>query len=239
MLRRILTSIHKRDWTAMLAELVLVVVGIFLGLQVDAWYEDRQLANSLSRYLDRLGEDVDEMLGFYGSRTTHYAEREAQALRSLRLLERCELPESARGEFELTLASHQVMSSFVVSRSTYDEMIAVGASALIDDRELKDALSGVFTKIDAAEDILPYFRADLGRASTIIWRNVTMSFDADAVPTVVEYDFDSLCNSREMRNALVEVVDSRGDWVFVANDILEALERLDGLLDRRMPPGAG
>ena len=38
-LQRMARQLRDRDWGALLAELFVVVVGIFLGLQVDAWNE--------------------------------------------------------------------------------------------------------------------------------------------------------------------------------------------------------
>ncbi len=41
-LRRLVTALRKQSWLTVVLELVVVVVGIFLGLQVDSWNEARK-----------------------------------------------------------------------------------------------------------------------------------------------------------------------------------------------------
>ncbi len=41
-LRRLATSIRKQDWFAVVIETLIVVLGVFLGLQVNNWNEARQ-----------------------------------------------------------------------------------------------------------------------------------------------------------------------------------------------------
>jgi hypothetical protein len=41
MLRRIVANLRRQDWTAVAVELVVVVVGVFIGVQASNWNEDR------------------------------------------------------------------------------------------------------------------------------------------------------------------------------------------------------
>ena len=218
-------------WGVIFAEFVLIVTGIFLGLQADSWFENRQLAESLNIYLERLTKDVGQMTSDLGaSRKINLEERDA-AVRSLRALENCALLDSQIAEFDQTLARHQVLLSFNITRSTYDEMIAVGAFARIHSLELKDALSHFYSVANSALGFTDYFRADLGRASDIIWRHVSFSTDDLGVGVISDYEFEAICKSTEFKNALVEVVDSRRDWIWQADGMLEILEDLSRLLN--------
>lgn len=40
--RRFAGSLRRQDWTAVVVELVVVVLGVFIGLQAANWNEDRQ-----------------------------------------------------------------------------------------------------------------------------------------------------------------------------------------------------
>ena len=40
-LQRLTTAIRHQNWSQIITEILIVVIGIFLGLQVQAWYEDR------------------------------------------------------------------------------------------------------------------------------------------------------------------------------------------------------
>ena len=230
MLQRILTTMFGGQWRVIFAEFLLIVAGIFVGLQADSWFEDRQLSKALDIYLVRLQDDVAQMIEDLGSgRKINSQERKA-AIRALRIVENCSMPETQVAEFQRTLAQHQVLLSFNITRSTYNEMIAVGAFARIDNIELKDKLSRFYAVADSSLGFTDYFRADLGRASDIIWRYVTFSYDDAGDPSVTHYDLETLCNSVEMKNALVEVVDSRKDWIWIADGMLEVLRDLSHLL---------
>jgi len=110
-------------------------------------------------------------------------------------------------------------------------MIAVGAFARIRSLQLKDALSRFYSVANSAHGFTDYFRADLGRASDIIWRHVSFSTDKLGRGVVSDYEFETICKSTEFRNALVEVVDSRRDWMWQADGLLEILEDLSRLLN--------
>ena len=57
-LRRLLAQLANQNWPAVIVELLVVAVGIFLGIQAANWNDDR-LERKLERgYLVRLHEDI-------------------------------------------------------------------------------------------------------------------------------------------------------------------------------------
>ncbi|MGI9219893.1 MAG: hypothetical protein ACR2QS_02535 [Woeseiaceae bacterium] len=62
-IRRITEHFRRQDWFALLMDLLIVVVGIYLGLQVDAWNTARQDRVIEREYLERLLADMDESIG--------------------------------------------------------------------------------------------------------------------------------------------------------------------------------
>jgi hypothetical protein len=64
-LHNLADAIRGQNWFTVLIELTVVVVGIFLGLQVDDWNERRK-ENSLERgYVERLEAEVDANIAVY------------------------------------------------------------------------------------------------------------------------------------------------------------------------------
>lgn len=57
-LRRFSEALARQDWTVVLIELLVVVVGIFLGMQVDDWNQARQDRKDEQVFLGRLHQDV-------------------------------------------------------------------------------------------------------------------------------------------------------------------------------------
>lgn len=60
--RRLIERAKRHDWFAVLVDFIIVVVGIFIGLQVNLWVQSRQDRAVERRYLDRLLADSDESI---------------------------------------------------------------------------------------------------------------------------------------------------------------------------------
>ncbi len=56
-LRRIIAHFRKQEWTAIALDFVIVVVGVFVGLQAQAWNESRQDRVQERAYIERLTRD--------------------------------------------------------------------------------------------------------------------------------------------------------------------------------------
>lgn len=55
---RIASALRQQDWSTMITEMLVLVVGIFLGLQVDAWNEKRKDRADETVYLQRMHSDI-------------------------------------------------------------------------------------------------------------------------------------------------------------------------------------
>ena len=69
--RRLLNHVRNQNWTAITVELLVVILGVFIGLQVDNWNQSRIENNDARSYYDRLIEDyAPTLLPFKPARTT-------------------------------------------------------------------------------------------------------------------------------------------------------------------------
>jgi hypothetical protein len=57
-LRRVIQHVKKQEWTAIWIDLVIVVAGVFIGIQVANWNEDRASRNAEVRHLEEIAEDL-------------------------------------------------------------------------------------------------------------------------------------------------------------------------------------
>lgn len=57
-LRRIANRMKQHDWAAVAIELVLVIVGVFIGIQVSNWNDARKERALEAVYLDRIAGDI-------------------------------------------------------------------------------------------------------------------------------------------------------------------------------------
>ena len=215
-----------------LGEIALVVIGILIALQINIWNQERELRIKEGKYLIRMNEDVSSMIGSYSnwsdSTTWHQ-----QALIALRVLEKCQMTHHEKQVFENVLIGHQILGLIPIKRTAYDEMLSTGMFADLQNDILKTSISTLYTTLDEAMNRLEYFRADLGRASEIIWKYVQFSVD-DNFSTTASYEFESLCENHYFRNAIVEVVDSRNDANISLVKIKSELEKIKTILEEEI-----
>lgn len=58
MIKRIAIGLTKRNWSTLVLEILVVIVGIFLGLQADGWYESKSKKRELDSYFSALADEV-------------------------------------------------------------------------------------------------------------------------------------------------------------------------------------
>ena len=85
-LRRLTQSLKEQNWTAIVIEFVLLVIGVFLGIQVGNWNQEREQRNMSVAFSARLREDlrreqwVEQMVIEYNRQVRKNAEHTLAAL---------------------------------------------------------------------------------------------------------------------------------------------------------------
>ena len=62
LLRRVIEEVKRQNWTAIAIDFVIVVTGVFVGLQAQQWYAESARSVADSRYLERLHSEVLELI---------------------------------------------------------------------------------------------------------------------------------------------------------------------------------
>jgi len=239
-LRRLSRSARRQDWFAVALELVVVVVGIFLGLQVTEWNERRELREGEFQYLARLAEDVSAMRTSIGAILERGEGRREATLRVFRALEVCDAGLAEPGDFRRTFAEYQVQPSADVVGRTDQEMVASGALASMSDRTLSAEIASVFSGLTSYQRFIAGVRVSLPGIDRILWRDLDLSYDEEGRPTLSNFDFGATCSNRELRTAVWEIHDLVWDWESVTRRTAEEIDDLGVRLDRYLlAHGAG
>jgi len=136
--RRVAEHVKAQNWTAVFIDFVIVVVGVFIGIQVANWNEARvdeaRLTAQLSSFRDELilaREDLAARQAYYEARIASAAE----------VRERLENdPDLTLEEFNQLTVSALRGSGLNVRFRGFDEITATGAISKVADRELRDLL---------------------------------------------------------------------------------------------------
>ncbi|MBL0164131.1 MAG: hypothetical protein IPP82_10990 [Xanthomonadales bacterium] len=135
-LRRLTEHLKQQHWTAIGIELVIVVLGVFLGMQVSNWNEDRETNQKAAVFTERLKTDLRGEDWSYQFLVTYNREVLANAERAVGALEgKAPLSDEA-----LLVSAYRATQYRNRNRrgSTYDELVSTGAIGLIRDQILRD-----------------------------------------------------------------------------------------------------
>lgn len=143
-LRRITANFRRQDWTAVSIELVVVVLGVFIGVQASNWNADREQDQKSAVFTERLKDDLRFEAWNYQAQTDYSAQAQTNAQRAVDALTgRAPLSDEA-----LLVAAYRATQFNGSSRrrATYDELSSTGEIGLIRDKALRTLAMDVYTQ---------------------------------------------------------------------------------------------
>ena len=138
--RRLAERVRRHDWFAVLVDFIIVVVGIFIGLQVNLWVQSRQERGVERRYLERLLADSDESV-LVLREAIALNDRRASTLSSLAAGLEKGSPTPGPAELSDVMCRWFVQPAVEVRRGTYAELVSSGRLSLIEDEKLRSDLA--------------------------------------------------------------------------------------------------
>ena len=142
-LRRLTANFRKQDWTAVMVELVIVVLGVFIGLQAQDWASARADQRRADVLLQQLRGDLE---GERVNVKTYLDYQQATAAYAKTAIRGLESPGSVDPN---TWVASVYQATQIISpasnRSTFDEMKSTGAIDLIGNTRFRALLINYFT----------------------------------------------------------------------------------------------
>lgn len=133
-----------------LVDMVVVVLGLFLGLQVDSWWEQRQDAATEAAYLLELREDF-EINKFYLEDSIAECALIISDMSELIAQSALTAPTLSVAELNEMFSSIQSMPTFMPVTRAYDNLTGSGDLKILRNRELKNLLSEYYARSDLTE----------------------------------------------------------------------------------------
>ncbi len=212
-------------------EIVLIVVGILLALQVNDWQQGRILQKREALYLDRVGNELAEAAELYANGIARLQEhRDAVALVN-RSFQAQVLADEDETAFRTGILKVDALSTLPHPITIYDEMVATGMFSQLQDEELRLQLTSLNKSYESAIQQLEYYRVGLVDVKATL--NTLVEFytvpeelvEANGGYFGVRYDFDRLKKSQILKNQYVEAVDSHWDWWREVNQLYTTIQR--------------
>jgi hypothetical protein len=244
-LRRVIAHFRKQEWTAIALDFLIVVTGVFIGIQVSNWNEARSSSRQEGVLIAQLADDLRSMRESFVFGDTISRKAHDGWVAIFRALESCRPIEADPELVQYALARYQRTSQVSVQRTAYDEMRSLGMFSRLSDKELKDDVTRLYAIIERDDLGALGGRTDQLAAGRIMWRSIAFSFASDSIESIdrdagefdswVRAEFDPLdhCKNLELRGAVWEMVDLNRDWLIRS---ATTVEDIDSLLQRLPPP---
>ena len=218
-LRRLSVSIKSQNWAGACIDLVIVILGIFLGLQASQWFQGRQELILEDSILSRLQSEfieisraIDNGIGFH--------QRELLNLELiLRSVERGELLPRDEDSFYLGLQGAMNYELGPGRSSTYIEILSSGQFRLVRNEALRDALSRYDDFVSKTESLFSNFQSFQRKYETPLFRHVVrgpvQKLRMDHLPSgelythgeILEIDFNSMVEDEEFAEAIRRLIE--------------------------------
>ena len=150
LLRRVLTHFRSQDWLAIWLDFVIVVVGIFVGLQADQWNQSRKERVLEQQYITSLKSDlisdIEEL-----DRTVELARSRAQLGRLVHAAVEQRSVSVDPNEFIWAVYNTDLLNYPSYTRATVDELLSTGNLRLLRNSTLKSEIAAYYTEIKKLE----------------------------------------------------------------------------------------
>ena len=160
-LSRISHAVRTQNWFAVALEFVIVIAGVVIGFQVNAWNEQRQAVARAEVLTVRLIEDLRAERWRVDGVDVYNAQVAANARRAVEALEGRRTVDDETLVIEAFRATQIYI--FPIIRPTYDELVATGTINLIGDPALiavaTEYYSTAFKEMGTLDPDRPYRRA--------------------------------------------------------------------------------
>ena len=162
-LRRVTEHLGKQHWTAVFLDFVIVVLGVFLGIQAANWNESRRDRAEERRYyaqiLDDLRVDQQSLQGAI-KRSANFDAAAEDTLQAMRT----GLPQGVKpGRFAVQIHYAGYLYIPRASRRTYDELISTGNLGLLRNQKAKTAIAAYYSEFDDLRQWDELLRRQQGR----------------------------------------------------------------------------
>lgn len=195
-------AIGEQKWTSVILEVLIVVLGIFIGLQVDGWNEDRKdrieeqiilkrLATEISIAVEDVQNDIDEL-----------ENRISDVAYVIAVLEEENAPKSSDARFINGIVGAAKIELPFSGLATIRELQNTGKITLILNGEVRAGISALEDTYRKAEIYTGFVTVRLVPLSAVVDSYVRrIGSDLDGAMSL-EYDFAKMAAAREFRFAL-------------------------------------
>ncbi len=208
-LQKLASALRRQDWFQVMIEVLIVIVGIFLGLQVQAWNEQRVERIEEIEYLTRLHDDFTESITTNDFNIQNAANQWEDGKKVIEMLDRCELPDADRDLFARGYHGAGKFLPIILNTTTIDELNSTGKYQIIQNVALRKEMSEHLQEVDRLSNIFRMVNDNIVPHTNIVEKYVSYNIherdprlpDPPVTWDSLVIDFDGVCKSDEFKKS--------------------------------------
>ena len=207
-LRSVIEHVREQNWTAIAIDFVIVVLGVFVGIQVANWNAAMIERREARSAMQRLEEDLRLSIKLTQSGIDSMTEHARYSDLVFDRLQACQLPDADRDAFATGLYRLGKIVPARYVRTTFDELRDSGRLALIGNAGLLQALNDAARKQETHEVVFRLIATRTDPHMAYIDGSVVYDLDeaiggfAKIGWSRLDIDFDAACKDRRFRAAV-------------------------------------
>lgn len=141
-LRSVMKHVRDQNWFAVFLDFLIVVIGVFIGIQVSNWNQEMAGNRQAKVLLSRLHKDISNDITLLD---TEIAYQKVVRLYAMTAVDALNGVNNVSDE-QFVIGAYQAsqVNGIWGNRATYDEMLSTGQFNLIKDEDLKSMIFGYF-----------------------------------------------------------------------------------------------
>lgn len=195
--RRLRLEAGRQNWFGVGVDLVILILGVFLGIQVNNWNQARLDRAEGKEYLARLYSDLESNERVLAFRIHYDGQTLTHAREALVALDRPVLDDPAQFIIDAFEASNHVPRP--LRQFTYDEVVGAGKSELLGDPVLRERIANYYSGVDTMQRLFDF---------TPPYRELIRSALPPAAQFQVMQDCPEVFHTDEFGNVTPELLDN-------------------------------
>lgn len=191
-IRRIAEAFRRQDWFTVCVEVLIVVFGVFIGLQVDDWNSQRVEREMERQYLERLLADAESSVVAVTDASKILDRFIDGTVLVLSALQKKTLDPDDTLKFHHAIADFSGLSPINPNLTTLYELQSAGRLSLIQNFKLRGQLVQLATQTSYMESQLNFMRDKTNNLSDdlLSYWQTTMDLDLATATRLDKYSFD-------------------------------------------------
>lgn len=183
-----------------IGEIILVVIGILIALQINNWNQARLEKQKSKEYHQRLVEELDLMIDGFHKDSIRARKMTIYLMSTVNLFEKSNITPKELDTVDYALKNYFQFVRIDGLSNTYEEMKSSGDLGLIYDKELREALNSYVSRISAISKIYDQLASQVSETSVTdkyIKNKVRLNVDSE-----ITFDFNRMKKDALLMNQL-------------------------------------